>query len=88
MRRTDRLLAVAAALLIAVYFFFLVRPGFQVYFSPDDAVNLYKPWILPARDLIKASFVLFLSSPLRNHFNEWYPFQQMCLLICNLGFLP
>ena len=24
----------------------------------------------------------------RKHFNEWYPFQQMCLLICNLGFLP
>ena len=41
MRRADRLLFLAAALLIAVYFFCLVRPGFQVYFSPDDTMNLY-----------------------------------------------
>jgi hypothetical protein len=73
MRRADRLLFLAAALLIAVYFFFLVRPGFRAYFSPDDTMNLYKPWVLPVLALVRANVLFFISSPYYRPFAAaWY----------------
>ena len=73
MRRADRLLFLAAGLLIAVYFFCLVRSGFQVYFSPDDTMNLYKPWVSPVRALVRANVLFFISSPLYRPFAaSWY----------------
>ena len=73
MRRADRLLFLTAALLIAAYFFFLVRPGFRAYFSPDDTMNLYRPWVLPVRALVRANVLFFISSPYYRPFAAaWY----------------
>jgi len=73
MRRADRLLLLATALLIAIYFFQLMRPGFYVYFSPDDTMNLYKPWVSPVSALIKANVLFFWSSPIYRPFAAaWY----------------
>ena len=73
MRRTNRLLFLAAALLIAVYLFFLLRPGFHVYFSPDDTMNLYGPWVLPVRALVRANLLFFMTSPYYRPFGAaWY----------------
>ena len=74
MRRADRLLVLVAGLLIAVYFFCLLRPSFHVYyFSPDDTTNLYGPWVLPVRALVRANLLFFISSPLYRPFAAaWY----------------
>jgi hypothetical protein len=73
MRRSDRLLWLAGAVLVGGYFLALVRPGFKVYFSPDDTMNLYKPWISPLRELIMANLVFFRASPIyRPLASAWY----------------
>jgi hypothetical protein len=73
MRRSDRLLSLAGAVLLAGYFLALVRPGFKVYFSPDDTMNLHRPWISPLRELVMANLVFFRASPIyRPLASAWY----------------
>jgi hypothetical protein len=73
MRLSHRLLFAAGALLLGAYFLALVRPGFQVYFSPDDTMNLYKPWSLPLHELIMANLAFFCSSQIyRPLASAWY----------------
>jgi hypothetical protein len=73
MRLSYRLLFAAGALLLAAYFLALIRPGFKVYFSPDDTMNLYKPWSRPLHELIMANLVFFRSSPIYRPFaSAWY----------------
>jgi hypothetical protein len=62
MRLVDRCLFVGGALLLAVYFFRLTRASLQVYFTPDDLMNLYRSWIFPVGHLLKANLLFFLSS--------------------------
>jgi hypothetical protein len=62
MRRVDRFLFAAGALLLAVYFFRLTRASLHIYFTPDDLMNLYRSWIFPAGRLLKANLLFFLSS--------------------------
>jgi hypothetical protein len=73
MKPADRLLSLAGALLLAGYYVALVWPGFRVYFSPDDTMNLYKPWSLPLRELILANLLFFRSSAIfRPLASAWY----------------
>lgn len=62
MRRVDRCLFAAGALLLAVYFFRLTRASLHVYFTPDDLMNLYRSWIYSAGLLVKANLLFFLNS--------------------------
>jgi hypothetical protein len=73
MRKADRALSVAGALLIGTYFWRLVRPTLHVYFTPDDLMNLYCAWIYPVRRLVQANLLLFLSNPFARPFAAaWY----------------
>src|ERR1700694_4277085 len=63
MRRTDRILFAAAALLIPAYFFLLVRPSLGAFFTRDDLMNLYRSWSFPAGLLVKANVLFFWASP-------------------------
>jgi len=62
-RRVDRCLFAAGALLLAVYFFRLTRASLHVYFTPNDLMNLYTSWIYSAGHLLKANLLFFLASP-------------------------
>jgi hypothetical protein len=62
LRLVDRCLLAAGALLLAVYFFRLTRASLQVYFTPDDLMNLYRSWIFSAGSLLKANLLFFLNS--------------------------
>jgi len=62
MRVVDRCLFAAGALLLAVYFFRLTRASLQVYFTPDDLMNLYRSWIYSAGHLLQANLLFFLPS--------------------------
>ncbi|MGB7758402.1 MAG: hypothetical protein WBL61_01155, partial [Bryobacteraceae bacterium] len=62
MRRVDRGLFAAGALLLALYFFRLTRASLHVYFTPDDLMNLYRSWIYSAGRLLKANLLFFLNS--------------------------
>ncbi len=64
MKFADRLLFLAGALLVAAFYLSLVWPGFSVYFTPDDTINLYKPWAFPLRELILANLVFFRAAPI------------------------
>jgi len=73
MRRVDRCLFAAGALLLAVYFFRLTRASFHVYFTPDDLMNLYQSWIPFAGRLIKANLLFFLTSDFARPMGSvWY----------------
>jgi hypothetical protein len=73
MRRIDRFLFLAAALLISVYFFRLARPTLHAYFSPDDMMNLYSSWHPATAEVIKANLLFFTASPIyRPLANAWY----------------
>ena len=73
MRRIDRLLFLAAALLISVYFFRLARPTLHAYFSPDDMMNLYSSWHPTTSEMVKANLLFFQASPIyRPLANAWY----------------
>jgi len=73
MRKTDRVLSAAGALLIVVYFWRLVRPTLHVYFSDDDLMNLYRSWINPLGRLVRANLLFFQSNPfLRPFASAWY----------------
>src|SRR5579871_668528 len=64
---------VFAALLIAVYFFLLTKDSLRAYFSPDDSMNLYRSWIYPAGQLVKANLLFFETSPFfRPMGSAWY----------------
>ena len=68
-----RALSLAGALLIAVYFFRLVRPTLHIYFTPDDFMNLYRAWDFPVTDLVKANCLFFLRSDFyRPMGSAWY----------------
>lgn len=72
-RRVDRALAVAAALGIGTYFWRLARPTLHLYFTPDDSMNLFRAWDAPARQLIEANLLFFLSSHFYRPLAEaWY----------------
>ena len=73
MRIAHRILSLAGALLVAAYFLGLVWPGLTVYFSPDDTMNLYKPWTSSTRTLVLANLVFFRSWPIyRPLASAWY----------------
>ncbi|MGD0048246.1 MAG: hypothetical protein ABSE42_14680 [Bryobacteraceae bacterium] len=73
MRRVDRCLIAAGALLLAAYFFRLTRASLHVYFTPDDLMNLYRSWIFPAGHLLKANLLFFLNSDFgRPMASLWY----------------
>ena len=73
MRLVDRCLLTAGALLLAVYFFRLTRASLQVYFTPDDLMNLYRSWIFSVGSLVKANLLFFLSSDfIRPMGSLWY----------------
>lgn len=73
MRKADRALSVAGAFLIGTYFWRLVRPTLQVYFTPDDLMNLYVAWIFPTGRLVRANLLFFLSNPFARPFAAaWY----------------
>ena len=85
MRRAHRVLFIAGAALIAVYFFRLVRPSLHVYFTPDDLMNLYRSWEFSPGALARANFLFFLNSPFFRpmgslwyasvfHFSGFHPF--------------
>lgn len=63
MQKADRILSGAAATLIGTYFWRLVRPTLHLYFSPDDLMNLYRSWILPASWLARDNALFFPASP-------------------------
>ncbi|MGB9459101.1 MAG: hypothetical protein WCB12_23865 [Bryobacteraceae bacterium] len=62
MRRVDRCLFAAGAVLLALYFYRLTRASLHVYFTPDDLMNLYRSWIFSAGILLKANLLFFLNS--------------------------
>ncbi len=62
MRRVDRCLFAAGALLLAVYFFRLTRASLHVYFTGDDLMNLYRSWYFSAGPLLKANLLFFVTS--------------------------
>jgi hypothetical protein len=71
--RFDRLLFLAGTLWIGAYFLGLVWPGLRVYFSPDDTMNLYRPWSFGTRLLIEANLIFFWTSPIYRPFaSAWY----------------
>ena len=97
MRRSDRILFAAAALLISAHFFLLVRPSLGAFFTRDDLMNLYRSWSFPAALLVKANVLFFWASPFYRPLPSlWYrvvfhfagfhalPFHSVYLL----GFLP
>ena len=61
MRRVDRCLFAAGALLLAVYFCRLTRASLHVYFSPNDLMNLHQSWIFSAGLLLKSNLLFFLA---------------------------
>jgi hypothetical protein len=73
MRRTDRLLGLAGALLISTYFLALVWPSLHAYFVPDDMMNLYRSWAYSVPELVKANLLFFWASPFyRPLVSIWY----------------
>ncbi len=73
MRRVDRCLFAAGALLLAAYFFRLTRTSLHVYFTGDDLTNLYRSWYFSAGHLLKANLLFFLPSDfLRPLGGVWY----------------
>jgi hypothetical protein len=73
MARVDRCLFAAGALLLAIYFFRLTRSSLHVYFTPDDLMNLYRSWIFPAGQLLKANLLFFVNSDFgRPMGSVWY----------------
>ncbi|HEY9142032.1 MAG TPA: hypothetical protein VIN93_14135, partial [Bryobacteraceae bacterium] len=73
MRRVDRCLFAAGALLLALYFYRLTRASLHVYFTPDDLMNLYRSWIFSAGLLLKANLLFFLNSDFgRPMGSVWY----------------
>jgi hypothetical protein len=56
-RRTEQILFAAGAVLIAAYFVILTRASFQVFFSQDDLMNVYRSW-QPASLLVKANLTI------------------------------
>src|SRR5262245_43722925 len=50
---------ILAALWIASYFLILAGEGVFAYFTHDDLMNLYKCWLVPMGDVIKANFFFF-----------------------------
>ena len=73
MKISSRTRFAGVALLIAGYYLALVWPGFSVYFSSDDLMNLYTPWTLRTRALILANLIFFRSSPIyRPLGSAWY----------------
>lgn len=63
MRRTDRLLFLGGAALVAAYFLALVHPTLDSFFTPDDMLGLHRAWISPLDQLIRANILFFKSSP-------------------------
>jgi hypothetical protein len=73
MRRVDRCLFAAGALLLAAYFFRLTRASLHVYFTGDDLMNLYRSWFYSAGRLVKANLLFFLNSDfIRPMGGVWY----------------
>ncbi|MGO9010199.1 MAG: hypothetical protein ACLQPN_08855 [Bryobacteraceae bacterium] len=73
MRRVDRCLFAAGAVLLALYFCRLTRASLHVYFTPDDLMNLYRSWIFSAGHLFKANLLFFLNSDFgRPMGSVWY----------------
>ena len=73
MRRVDRCLFAAGAVLLALYFYRLTRASLHVYFTPDDLMNLYRSWIFSAPVLLKANVLFFLNSDfIRPMGSVWY----------------
>ncbi len=69
-RATFPLISIAT---IAAYFVHFLRPSLRMYFSSDDAMNLYRSWAHPLTALIKANFLFFLNSPFYRPFaSAWY----------------
>jgi len=69
----DRALAIAATLVIAAYFWRLVRPTLRLYFTPDDSMNLFRAWDAPVADLVRANLLFFVSSHfIRPLAEAWY----------------
>ncbi len=62
MRRVDRFLFAAGAVLLAVYFYRLTRPSLHIYFTPDDLMNLYRSWVFSVGHALKANLLFFLAS--------------------------
>jgi len=73
MRRVDRCLYAAGALLLAVFFFRLTRASLHVYFTPNDLMNLYQAWFFPAGVLFRANVVFFVANEIvRPLGSVWY----------------
>ncbi|MGB7763343.1 MAG: hypothetical protein WBL61_26140, partial [Bryobacteraceae bacterium] len=73
MRRVDGCLYAAGALLLAVYFFRLTRASLQVYFTPNDLMNLYQSWIFSPGLLVKSNLLFFLAYDyVRPMGDAWY----------------
>ena len=71
--RSGQFLFLAGALSIGVYFLSLTSPSLGVYFTPDDLMNLYRAWVFPAGQLIKANLLFFLTSDFGRPMGEaWY----------------
>ncbi|HEY1221456.1 MAG: hypothetical protein ABSE42_14690 [Bryobacteraceae bacterium] len=95
MRRVDRCLFAAGALLLAVYFFRLTRASLQVYFTPNDLMNLYQSWIFSAGLLVKSNLLFFLAYDyVRPMGDAWYRvivdfagFQPFWFHVSNLAIL-
>lgn len=66
-------LSVLVASAIAAFFLRFTAPSLQVYFSPDDCMNLYRSWANPLNALAKANLLFFLNSPFYRPFvSVWY----------------
>lgn len=93
--------SVLAALFIAAYFLALTKDAVHCYFTPDDCMNLYRSWIHPASELVRANIFFFLNSPFyRPMGSVWYrtiyqfagfnpvPFHvaNLCTLAANIWF--
>jgi uncharacterized protein (TIGR03437 family) len=63
--RLDGILAGVGIFLICIYFLLLARPALEVFFTPDDCMNLYSSWSFPTARLVKANLLFFLAFPLQ-----------------------
>jgi uncharacterized protein (TIGR03437 family) len=97
--KIDRALAALGIGLICAYFLSLTSKAPQVFFTPDDCMNLYRSWIFSPAELIKANLLFFLSSPFQRplgsvfyaaifHFTQfharWFHIVDLCVLTANI----
>ncbi len=71
-RRADRVLAAAGVCTICGYFLLLAWSSLNVFFTPDDCMNLYRSWIYPTSALVKANLLFFMASPFQRPMGSVY----------------